>query len=63
MDIELNTEENKWIGTKEAAEHLGLSVQRLADLRSQGKSPKYFKPLGKIMYRKSDLDKWVTNNQ
>jgi excisionase family DNA binding protein len=46
---------------KEAAEHLRVSKSYLDKLRVYGGGPKFLR-LGKrkILYRKSDLDRWAT---
>jgi hypothetical protein len=43
---------------EELAREFGIGVQRLADLRSQGKGPPYFK-FGGIWYPKGGFDLWV----
>jgi hypothetical protein len=43
---------------EELASEYGISVSRLADLRSQGKGPPYFK-FGGIWYPREDFDSWV----
>lgn len=46
--------------TSEAAEYLNISESHLAALRSKGKSPKFYKPNGKLIYYyTSDLDAWI----
>jgi len=46
---------------EELAREFGIGVQRLADLRSQGKGPPYFK-FGGIWYPKDGFDLWVEQN-
>jgi hypothetical protein len=46
---------------EELAREYGISVQRLADLRSQGKGPPYFK-FGGIWYPKDGFDSWAEQN-
>jgi len=46
---------------EELANEYGISVQRLADLRSQGKGPPYFKFAG-IWYPKDGFDSWAEHN-
>lgn len=43
---------------QELAKEFGISVQRLADLRSQGKGPPYFR-FGGIWYPKEGFDLWA----
>lgn len=52
--------DNQWLSTDEAAVYVGLSVSRLANLRSDGQGAAYSKPNnGKVLYLRSDLDKWI----
>ena len=47
----------------EAAIYLGISHKTLADMRSAGRSPKYYKPTNKLVYYyKKDLDDWIKQN-
>lgn len=48
-----------FITTKEAAEFLNYSEARLAEWRSKGIGPKYYKPADKVFYTKEDLCEWV----
>ncbi|MDF7666128.1 hypothetical protein [Bifidobacterium sp. ESL0745] len=46
--------------TKEAANHCGLTVGHMAQLRFVHKGPKYLKPGAKtVKYRLKDLDTWL----
>lgn len=50
--------------SKEAAEYLKLSVNTLANLRSQGKAPTHYTPNGgRVVYYKEDLDEWIKGNK
>lgn len=54
----------KWMTTKEAAEHLGYSPYTLRRARLDGelsgkKQPKYTKSGRAVRYKKSDLDAWM----
>jgi hypothetical protein len=40
----------------------GLSTKTLANLRSQGRGPRYFKQGRRIFYRISDVRDWLTKN-
>lgn len=56
----MKIEENKWLDTKAASEYIGYSESTLENLRLEGnKGPIFYKPLGKVLYLKSDLDDWV----
>ena len=46
---------------EELANEYGISAQRLADLRSQGKGPPYFK-FGGVWYPKVGFDRWAEEN-
>jgi len=40
--------------------YVGLSVKTLAQLRYQGKGPRFVKPTGgRVFYYKEDLDAWI----
>lgn len=49
----------------DAAAYTGISLSHLAKLRmdiNQGKGPAYSKVAGCIVYRRTDLDKWLADN-
>lgn len=48
-----------FLDTDEAAHYIGYKRSTLENWRQQSKGPKYSKPAGKILYKKTDLDKWV----
>ena len=50
---------------KEAAAYLKRSTYTLANWRSRGEGPKYYDTngSGKIIYYKSDLDKWIRGHE
>ncbi len=50
---------DRWITPEEAAEITTFSVGTLANLRSQGKGPKFSKLRGKVVYRLSDVLSWI----
>jgi predicted DNA-binding transcriptional regulator AlpA len=41
-----------------AAQYLGLKVKTLAQMRSEGRGPRYVK-IGRVFYFKADLDAWI----
>ena len=45
--------------TEGAAQYVGLSRKTMAQMRCEGRGPKYLK-IGKIFYRKADLDEWLS---
>ena len=48
---------------KEAAAYLGIADQSLYNWRSQRRGPDYVLMGSKIMYLKSDLDKFIESNR
>lgn len=48
-----------FLTTKEAADFLKYSEQRLAEWRAKGTGPKYYKPADKVLYTREDLIEWV----
>tara|TARA_R110000751_G_scaffold233328_1_gene334178 strand:+ start:7012 stop:7191 length:180 start_codon:yes stop_codon:yes gene_type:complete len=49
----------------QASEYSGVSESHLAKLRmaiNRGKGPAFSKVAGCVVYRKSDLDKWLADN-
>lgn len=56
--------ENVALSPEEAALYLKISPTTLADMRSAGRSPKYYKPSNKLVYYyKKDLDEWIKRNE
>jgi predicted DNA-binding transcriptional regulator AlpA len=43
----------------EAAGYLRLSPKSLQRLRGAGDGPRYIRLKGKVLYRESDLDRWL----
>lgn len=55
------TDGDMWMNTREAATYAKTTTGSLATFRYAHKGPRYFKPSPrKILYRKSDLDMWLT---
>lgn len=51
----------EWLTRKEAAQYLRSTEKTLATLAYQGRGPKFSKPsTHKTLYRRSDLDAWIT---
>ena len=48
---------------KEAAAYLGIATQSLYNWRSQRRGPDYVLMGSKILYLKSDLDKFIESNK
>lgn len=56
----------KWLTSREAAEHLGYSEYTLRRARVSGvlagkEQPKFTKSGKAVRYKQSDLDSWMTN--
>ena len=43
----------------QVAELLGVTKGTLANWRTSGLGPRYFKPIGKVKYRKSDVEAFI----
>lgn len=56
--ININIFPDGRMDAKNAALYLGKSEKTLAIMRCQGNGPTFMK-LGKIFYRKEDLDAWI----
>lgn len=54
---------DKLLTTKEAAEYIRHKEGTLENWRSNNEGPEYCKPLGKVFYRQSDLDKWLSGEK
>lgn len=52
----------KFLRTDAAAEYLGLPAQTLADMRSDGRGPRYLKHRRIVWYLVSDLDLWTLSH-
>lgn len=56
----------EWFTTKEAAEYIGHSESTLENWRvetEKSPGPRFYKPLGKVLYNRDDLDSWVKGNK
>lgn len=53
----------EWFGPEEAAARLDLSPQYLAQLRMKKTGPDYHQVGRRCLYRKSDLDAWVSEHK
>jgi predicted DNA-binding transcriptional regulator AlpA len=60
----IQTEANhpKWLDTKGAANHVGMSQQSLALYRSKGSGPAFSKVGSTVRYDREDLDAWLKAN-
>ena len=55
---------SEWLFPKDLAVELHRSEQTLANWRNLGIGPKFARPIGsnRIMYRRSDIDAWLTGS-
>lgn len=44
---------------QEAAKYIGLSPKTLAQMRCQGRGPRFIKRAGRVFYRIDDLRRWI----
>jgi excisionase family DNA binding protein len=51
------------LDTKQAAEYLKHKESTLETWRSTGKGPVWYKPGGKVLYYKTDLDEWIKEGE
>lgn len=63
MEMESAMQRQNYCDTKQAADYLQLSHSWLAKLRVYGDGPTFVKLGRRILYRKSDLDDWASNNR
>ena len=54
--------DDPFLSVIEAAKYLSLHPQTLNKIRWKNLGPSYVKIVNKIMYRKSDLDAYITKN-
>ena len=53
-----------WMTTKEVARYLKVSCSFLEKMRWRVEGPIYYKPRGgKVLYRKSDVDRWMDSQR
>lgn len=50
------------VDTRKAAKYAGTTPGNLAQLRYQGRGPKFYKVGRKVMYRIEDLTAWLTGD-
>lgn len=60
QDILSYLSSDPWMDKKEAAKHLRMSVRTL---EQNMKNVRYYKPSGEVLFRKSDLDRWVRDSE
>lgn len=64
MNNDLLSVSDPWMTRREAAEYMKTTSGTLATLGYLNKGPKFFKPSPrKVLYRKSDLDTWISANE
>ena len=57
------TERTKYMNTREAAAHLGLSTRTLDRYRVSGDGPVFLKFGGRVRYLREDLDDWARSRR
>jgi excisionase family DNA binding protein len=50
--------DDRWIGVREAAAHLGCKPQRIYDLVNQGRIP-HAREGSRLLFRQRELDQWL----
>lgn len=60
---EISEQLREVLNTKQAADYLGCSRQRLEIWRSQGSGPPYSKLSRMVRYRRSSLDEWLAAHE
>lgn len=55
----MNFKSDLWT-PKQLAEETGFSESTLASWRCRGRGPKFVRIMGRIYYRKTDVDAWLT---
>lgn len=55
----MGTLEDRWLLGAEVAEKIRRSIGTLYNWRSRGIGPASSRIAGKVMYRESDVDKWI----
>lgn len=51
------------MSSQELSESIGVAVKTLANWRSQATGPKYVKAGGRVRYRLSDVESWLTSRE
>lgn len=57
------SDDDPWMTTKEVARYLSVSCSLLEKRRCRGDGPAYHKVGGKVLYRKSDVDRWMATRR
>ena len=57
------TERTKYLNTREAAAHLGLSTRTLDRYRVSGDGPVFLKFGGRVRYLREDLEAWARSRR
>ncbi len=56
----INVTPSGYMGSKDAAAYCGLAPRTMAQMRSEGRGPRFAK-MGRIKYHQSDLDEWLAS--
>ena len=59
----MNNRPNEYLGTREAAAHLGLSPRTLDRYRVTGEGPAFHKFGARILYARADLETWAASRR
>ena len=63
-EVVVVVQDDPLLNSAEAAEYVGLTNTNLRQLRFRGEGPDYYKPTERVvLYRKSDLDKWLESTK
>ena len=55
---------DEWLTREQAAKYAGTTSRTLATLAYKHQGPRFYKPTSrKTLYRRSDLDAWITGEQ
>lgn len=59
----MNDREDRLLSPKEAAHFIGVAVNTLANWRSIGRGPKFYKYCGHVRYSHNDISDWIDKNK
>ncbi len=59
-DCEQPTQPDACLSNDEAARYIGVSPKTLPDWRVDGRSPPWIKAGRRVVYRRVDLDRWLS---
>lgn len=59
----MGTEQGTLITAKAVSEYLGITTQALANMRANGRGPKFYRVGSAIRYDRADIMAWLESNQ